>query len=830
MAMATTSIANPSVTQGSESGLLDDAVDTAEMRNPGRKRKAFSALSNKNSGGRQKITRACDSCKVKKTRCTGTLPCTRCTRLSLSCQYNAAYSRGLPPDPLPATPSPGNPTGTRRPSSETGHRSSNSISGDNAGFMTTSSTVTAKRGTVSSQHVSHSQRHPVSRRNSPEPGSTDFDGNYLGPASGVSFINRVWGRLHQDESQIPNELQNESNKNTAVFMFGDKPYSQCQDIQFPLPSYENAMELVAIYFDFSMVTYRFLHRGSVEKWVKQVYENHISVANPPTGNMVARTAIVLMIFAVSTVHKAPEVQGDGQSLRLVRLVSSCYTSSSRTASTNESCSERWFAASKYMSSLESGPPRLETIQARLIQCLYLLSSSRANECWYSFGTALQVVTALGLHRKFPVKPSKKGGSHLELELRKRIFWSVYVLDKYLSIMFGRPRLLHDEDIDQELPDEMNDDDLLEEDPARRTGSTDSMMIASVLHYRYTAPHSALFFLLSANTPGRLGRILGEISRQLYSINPLSRDSPLETAVRLTSELEKWKETVPPLFNSVRPSSLIPPLCRQSQVLQLAYAHAMIHVTRSFLLDDFTDLSRRPRDPHPLVSAHVHKCIEAAEHIMTLVDELAQQTLFIQSFWFTHYVCFCAILVVYIHVIQQHRQSLAPSPSAGSPADVDKLHLLFSLAERCQQHLAEATRKNCPSRRYSIILEELRQEVHRQLGNGLDQSNPSRDTDIMQESQEQAALTPNSVDQEESFATQNLDFAPMSGMLQAPEFGASFDDIGLLENLEGSIWWAHLDSWVCVGCTIFFPCCHSLTVLRLYQVFPMTHPIFISKWS
>jgi hypothetical protein len=34
---------------------------------------------------------------------------------------------------------------------------------------------------------------------------------------------------------------------------------------------------------------------------------------------------------------------------------------------------------------------------------------------------------------------------------------VYILDKYLSIMFGRPRLLHDEDIDQELPDETNDE-------------------------------------------------------------------------------------------------------------------------------------------------------------------------------------------------------------------------------------------------------------------------------------------------------------------------------------------------------------------------------------
>lgn len=476
--MATvTSVARPP-TQGSVGpGMLDQSpLDKGEGSHtpptgPGRKRKSSSSVgplrqhsttasasASKNGTVRQKITRACDSCKAKKTRCTGTLPCTRCTRLSLACNYNAAYSRGLPPDPLPASPELSEHTaGT---GSAVG--SCTAEVGRTARIARPRATTAAvvARDSANGHHGYLGQSGGVSLRNSPEPGSTDFEGNYIGPASGVSFINRVWSRLHQDErARIPDGLQNESSTNTAVFMFGDKPYSHSQDVDFNLPSFETAMELVAVYFDFSMVTYRFLHRGRVEKWVKQVYESQISISNLPVGVMVARTAIVLMIFAVSTLHKEPlPTNGTSQS-------------------------EQWYAASKYMLSLESGSPRLETIQVRLIRCLYLLSSSRANECWYSFGTALQAVTALGLHRKFPVKLSKNGCSYFELEIRKRIFWSVYTLDKYLSIMFGRPRLLHDEDIDQEFPDEMNDDDLLEEDPTRRTGSTDSMMIASVLHYR-----------------------------------------------------------------------------------------------------------------------------------------------------------------------------------------------------------------------------------------------------------------------------------------------------------------------------------------------------------
>jgi hypothetical protein len=120
----------------------------------------------------------------------------------------------------------------------------------------------------------------------------------------------------------------------------------------------------------------------------------------------------------------------------------------------------FLAAAEHRLSNENGPIRLESVQARLAWCLYLLSSSRINQAWYTFGTMSQMILALGLHRKRYSQSSGATSSPVEGELRKQVFWSAYTLDKYLSVILGRPSIFRDEDIDQRLPDELNDCDVV----------------------------------------------------------------------------------------------------------------------------------------------------------------------------------------------------------------------------------------------------------------------------------------------------------------------------------------------------------------------------------
>lgn len=66
-----------------------------------RKRTNAPSPAEANADGRKvhRVSRACDYCKSKKTRCSGTRPCDSCSRRKIVCEYDTQYMRGRPPTP-----------------------------------------------------------------------------------------------------------------------------------------------------------------------------------------------------------------------------------------------------------------------------------------------------------------------------------------------------------------------------------------------------------------------------------------------------------------------------------------------------------------------------------------------------------------------------------------------------------------------------------------------------------------------------------------------------------------------------------------------------------
>ena len=147
-----------------------------------------------------------------------------------------------------------------------------------------------------------------------------------------------------------------------------------------------------------------------------------------------------------------------------------------------------FLAADQQLAQDRGPVRLTNVQARLCQCLWLLLRSRVNHCYSLFGTVAHMAIAIGLNRNInSVNPNRACyTSEVELESRRRTFWSMYCLDNHLSLALGRPKTFHDEDIDQELPSFLDNSDLY---PS--TSSPDlpqsSLIVGPVAYYTFVVP-------------------------------------------------------------------------------------------------------------------------------------------------------------------------------------------------------------------------------------------------------------------------------------------------------------------------------------------------------
>ncbi|PWW77842.1 hypothetical protein C7212DRAFT_82371, partial [Tuber magnatum] len=94
-------------------------------------------------------------------------------------------------------------------------------------------------------------------------------------------------------------------------------------------------------------------------------------------------------------------------------------------------------------------PRLRNVQALTMGAVVAVEVSRPGLCWSLMSGAARLATAVGLHRR---PPSPCPFSKAELEERKATFWNVYILDKCLSLTFGRSTCLPDFDCDTELPE------------------------------------------------------------------------------------------------------------------------------------------------------------------------------------------------------------------------------------------------------------------------------------------------------------------------------------------------------------------------------------------
>jgi hypothetical protein len=127
----------------------------------------------------------------------------------------------------------------------------------------------------------------TSSRASPEL-MLDLQGQYVGPASGVSFLARVRERLNYGDHTSPN------------FTFGDAPLPEYELVPSIMVSTEEASRLLQKFFEFTVPIDRLLQRAIIEQELQEFCETMGDMRDPV--NAPTRRAIIWMIFAMAQEH------------------------------------------------------------------------------------------------------------------------------------------------------------------------------------------------------------------------------------------------------------------------------------------------------------------------------------------------------------------------------------------------------------------------------------------------------------------------------------------------------------------------------------------------
>ena len=563
-----------------------------------------------------RTARACQSCRRRKARCTGTYPCVLCKQDGRHCEYGDDLIR-----PRPA--------GTARDAES---QCQPILAGIDA-FVNKS---------------------PVSRVSGPNPTDTapqTFGSEqHVGPASGVALLyssrdsDGIHGGRH---AYIPKAL---------LTSYGDyTPSLDHRDGDHIVPEASVLHRLVGQYFGFATPTYRYLHRPSLEHWASQLSEQDHGLSTP-------KAACVLLACAQALLYT---------------------TKGNRYGSDNDAemhQSHLLYNKAKLLLDHESGPAGLASIQARLAMCLYLLCTYRLTECRFSFGLVNTIVASMGLQRKASTP------AHLdlvEIEQRRRVFWCAYIMDGYLSVMLGRPRLFRDQDIDQPLPRNFDDADL--------TSSETPDVLP--LHGNLEA------FLAHAG----LAKLLARNSDLLYPLEPLEAEQIFSRTTNMLEAMAEWKSSLPG-FLTPREKTLAGHKMfeRQNTVLKLGHAHLTILITRRCILNDFKhDGGQPPQVDETLAAQCEQQCVDGISTILTVTHDLLERGTLYQAFWFTQYIAVVAISTLYVLLIQNYSSQLRRD------TDDRMAQALFERAKEVQVQISNLAPRDSQSGRHFHLLDRLR---------------------------------------------------------------------------------------------------------------------------
>ncbi|KAG0259367.1 hypothetical protein BG011_002675 [Mortierella polycephala] len=482
---------------------------------------------------RRRVSRACDTCRRKKVRCDGLQPsCTNCTTFGFQCTFNdSAKKRGPPKGYIEALENRLHrmenllgglvQTGERSKVDLDNLREEHDDDSDSLDHIWPANSDTplipghqhdpsiASTSDISTQSPAATEddfspfdkdaREKINAISDNLTNLTLEDGGfvrYLGNSSGIDILQKNQ-LLKNGYLMVPMRL-----KEHQDWIFEKEIIISQLESAMPMPPRDLAEHLIECFFNYVHPNMPVLHKPTFMRQYR----------NPDPLKKPSGVLLHAMFAIASRFSNHPEIIGRDP----------------------ENFGDEYFERAKRLVDLEYELPRQSSIQALLLMVIYRFTSAKSGgRVWVMLGMAIRMAQDLGMHRnsaRWHLPP-------LETEIRKRLWWACYIMDRWVSACMGRPLAIDDIDCDVDYPS------AVEQDWTSPDGNSASPNEENSEKLKEESSFALRYFVETI----KLAQILGQILERVYSATTRNHgpSQVSSTVVELDTILTKWLLALPP---------------------------------------------------------------------------------------------------------------------------------------------------------------------------------------------------------------------------------------------------------------------------------------------
>ncbi|OQO06744.1 hypothetical protein B0A48_08532 [Cryoendolithus antarcticus] len=446
-----------------------------------------------------RIAQACDRCRSKKIRCDGVRPCcSQCSNVGFECKTSDKLSRRAFPRGYTES------LEERVRSLESEVRELKDLLDEKDEKIDMLSRIHSQSSypiqLPSPRRPSVSPQDSATSKDEPDPDETfkvqqspyllgeGTDSYFAGTSSGRTFIEAF-------KMKVAESGRSKSDINTEFLLasslrkrLSDASSTPATPVVWRAPPRMVSDQLINIFFQEWAPMFPVLHKPTF----LTLYEKY--VADPDSVTDKAEVAQLNLVFGVASLSSGTRASEDLSS----------FESQWKSALDNiitENC--------------------MATLQALILAQLYAVQLGDLTRLLTYKGLATSLSARLGLHQS----QKRFALGTLTCETRKKVFWSLYTVDCFTSVILGLPKHIKNDDVHCEYPVDA-DDEYVTERGFQPTLPGESTRVSSAL---------ALF---------RAARILSKVLEEVFPAKA-SYDLSLKKLAELSDELDTWQSSLAP---------------------------------------------------------------------------------------------------------------------------------------------------------------------------------------------------------------------------------------------------------------------------------------------